>query len=50
MIRMTILSFSAIFAGLGLGEAERDYLTATILVFGVFVGSAFRASSWLCSD
>jgi len=37
---MTIISFAAIFAGLGLGEADHDYLAATFLVFGVFVGSA----------
>jgi len=37
---MTILSFAAIFAGLGLHETSRDYLAATVLVFGVFVGSA----------
>jgi threonine/homoserine/homoserine lactone efflux protein len=37
---MTILSFVAVFAGLGLG-ASRDYLSASALVAGVFVGSAF---------
>ncbi len=36
----TILSFMAIFAGLGLVGAGGDYLAATILVFGVFIGSA----------
>lgn len=36
---MTILSFVAIFAGLGLGRS-RDYYSATALVLGVFVGSA----------
>jgi len=36
---MTILSFAAIFAGLGLAESGGDYLTATILVLGVFTGS-----------
>jgi threonine/homoserine/homoserine lactone efflux protein len=36
---MTILSFVAIFAGFGLG-ASPDYLSASILVAGVFVGSA----------
>jgi threonine/homoserine/homoserine lactone efflux protein len=35
----TILSFVAIFAGLGLGTSS-DYLTASTLVLGVFVGSA----------
>ena len=37
---MTILSFVAIFAGLGLGDTGGDYRTATLLVVGVFVGSA----------
>jgi threonine/homoserine/homoserine lactone efflux protein len=37
---MTILSFVAVFAGLGLG-ASRDYLNASALVGGVFAGSAF---------
>ncbi len=36
---MTILSFAAIFAGLGLGAA-RDYASAALLVAGVFTGSA----------
>ncbi len=40
---MTILSFIAIFAGLGLGT-EPDYSEAIILVSGVFIGSA---SWWL---
>jgi threonine/homoserine/homoserine lactone efflux protein len=35
----TILSFAAIFAGLGLGKA-RDFRAAASLVVGVFVGSA----------
>ncbi len=35
---MTILAFAAAFAGLGLAVA-RDYLAATALVIGVFVGS-----------
>ncbi len=37
---MTILSFVAIFAGLGLGDTGGDYGAATLLVAGVFVGSA----------
>ncbi len=37
---MTIISFAAIFAGLGLGNASGDYTSAGILVLGVFVGSA----------
>jgi threonine/homoserine/homoserine lactone efflux protein len=37
---MTILSFAAVFAGLGLG-ASPDYFTASFLVTGVFLGSAF---------
>lgn len=36
---MTILSFVAVFAGLGLGTA-RDYLSASAMVLGVFIGSA----------
>lgn len=36
---MTILSFVAVFAGLGLGAAP-DYWSATALVAGVFAGSA----------
>ena len=37
---MTILSFAAVFAGVGLAAVSRDYLDASWLVFGVFVGSA----------
>ncbi len=37
---MTILAFAAVFAGLGLGETEGDYLAAGLLVSGVFLGSA----------
>lgn len=37
---MTILSFAAIFAGLGLASMKNNYSTAGILVFGVFCGSA----------
>jgi threonine/homoserine/homoserine lactone efflux protein len=36
---MTIISFTAIFAGLGLAETGRDYGAATFLVTGVFIGS-----------
>jgi threonine/homoserine/homoserine lactone efflux protein len=36
---MTILAFVAIFAGLGLGVSG-DYVTATALVAGIFLGSA----------
>ncbi len=36
----TILSFVAIFAGLGLGDTGGDYGGAMVLVIGVFVGSA----------
>lgn len=36
---MTILSFAAVFAGLGLGETGGNYLSAGALVSGVFVGS-----------
>jgi len=37
---MTILSFSAIFAGLGIVSDHGDYISALLLVFGVFAGSA----------
>ncbi len=36
---MTILSFTAIFAGLGLAGARGDYGAATVLVLGIFLGS-----------
>ena len=36
----TILSFVAIFAGLGLGSAGSGYASAGLLVAGVFIGSA----------
>ncbi|MCF8448212.1 MAG: LysE family translocator, partial [Bacteroidia bacterium] len=36
----TILSFLAIFAGLGLGTTKTDYSSSLALVFGVFIGSA----------
>jgi threonine/homoserine/homoserine lactone efflux protein len=37
---MTILSFAAVFAGLGVGAGSGDYASAAILVLGVFLGSA----------
>lgn len=37
---MTILSFAAIFAGLGLANTGGDYVSAGMLVLGVFLGSA----------
>ena len=37
---MTILSFAAIFAGIGLGSTLVDYGSAALLVFSVFAGSA----------
>jgi threonine/homoserine/homoserine lactone efflux protein len=37
---MTIISFAAIFAGLGLAAARGNYGSAGILVLGVFSGSA----------
>lgn len=36
---MTIISFAAVFAGLGLMETGEDYLSAGLLVSGVFLGS-----------
>lgn len=37
---MTIISFAAIFAGLGLAEGSGNYAAAVLLVLGVFIGSA----------
>jgi len=37
---LTILSFIAIFAGLRLGETDGNYFSATVMVLGVFFGSA----------
>jgi len=37
---MTILSFAAIFAGIGVGSGNSDVLTALLVVCGVFFGSA----------
>ena len=36
---MTIMSFAAIFAGLGVGAANESYLSSLFLVIGVFIGS-----------
>ncbi len=41
---MTILSFAAVFAGLGIVQSQVDYRQAATMVAGVFVGSA---SWWL---
>ncbi len=37
---MTILSFAAIFVGLGLGASYENYHSAAVFVLGVFVGSS----------
>ncbi len=37
---MTLLFFVAVFAGLGIGSERHHYVTAGILVSGVFIGSA----------
>ena len=37
---LTILSFAAIFAGIGAGGANRRYISAAVMVLGVFMGSA----------
>ncbi len=37
---LTILSFAAIFAGLGVGSGKNDLLSAFLVVCGVFLGSA----------
>jgi threonine/homoserine/homoserine lactone efflux protein len=36
---MTILSFAAIFAGLGVGSTRGNYVSAAVMVLGVFTGS-----------
>lgn len=36
---LTIISFAAVFAGLGIGAADSNYLSSAILVLGVFMGS-----------
>src|SRR5260370_38974963 len=41
---LTILSFVAIFAGIGVGGAGKGYLAALMVVLGVFAGSAL----WWC--
>ena len=41
---LTILSFAAIFAGIGVGNASRSYASASIVVLGVFLGSTL----WWC--
>ncbi len=40
----TILSFVAIFAGIGVGGVKNDFLAAAVVVCGVFLGSAL----WWC--
>jgi threonine/homoserine/homoserine lactone efflux protein len=37
---ITILTFFAVFAGLGLGQEKTNYLLSSSLVLGVFIGSA----------
>ena len=49
---LTILSFAAIFAGLGIGtDTSGNFLSALALVMGVFLGSAFwwLILSWIAS-
>lgn len=41
---LTILSFAAVFAGIGVGGASKSYVSATLVVLGVFAGSAL----WWC--
>ena len=41
---LTILSFAAIFAGIGVGDASKSSLTALLVVAGVFLGSTL----WWC--
>lgn len=37
---MTIISFTAVFAGLGIAETAKNILSSSFLVLGVFIGSA----------
>lgn len=37
---LTILAFAGIFAGVGIGTKENDYLSASLISLGVFTGSA----------
>ena len=37
---ITILTFFAVFAGLGLGQEKTNYMLSSSLVLGVFIGSA----------
>jgi len=37
---MTILSFTAVFAGLGIVNSHRGFINSSLLVLGVFLGSA----------
>jgi arginine exporter protein ArgO len=36
---MTIISFAAVFSGLGIGTIQTDYFSSLVLVIGVFFGS-----------
>lgn len=36
---MTILSFMAVFAGLGIGSATSSYLDASLMILGIIIGS-----------
>jgi len=38
---MTIMSFAAVFAGLGVGVIDENYMSPFLLVIGVFIGSMF---------
>nr|WP_305794144.1 LysE family transporter [Rummeliibacillus sp. TYF005] len=38
---MTILSFIGIFAGLGFSNSQSNIISSSLLVLGVFLGSAF---------
>ena len=42
---MTILSFAAVFAGLGLGTADGSLTAAVSLIAGVFIGSMLQSIS-----
>jgi len=41
---LTILSFAAVFAGIGVGGANKSFVSAAAVVLGVFVGSTL----WWC--
>lgn len=41
---LTIISFMAVFAGLGIGSTSKNYLDASLLIFGIVIGSLLGQS------